>query len=421
MRKINRSQKRIAALAWVLCAICVMTNSVQVILWTARLTARPTLFDAVEAYGWGLFMPVVFSILGALVIARQPGNRVGWLMMIITLVSAIPISDYLYTMPHPTVITPRLWLLLWVEGWSWIPLIFPIFLIPLYYPTGQLVSPRWKWVTWLAVGMWLFFITATAFSKTMGPPNSSWTLPNPIGFIPDVFGEGPILIVWGAGLVTIVLASVISLFVRFRLAQEVERQQIKWLLYAGALFVLIYALIYVLSSTDETVRNPWTDLLLLCSILSFPVTISIAILRYRLWDIDLIIRRTLQYSLLTGLLVLFYFGGVVLLQEVLSPFTGQENSPIVTVLTTLAIAALFNPLRNRVQKFIDQRFYRQKYNAEQMLEAFAKTARDKVELDALTGELLRVVQETMKPEQAILWLQKLNQDKEFNRVANETE
>jgi hypothetical protein len=276
-------------------------------------------------------------------------------------------------------------------------------------------------VTWLAVGMWLFFITATAFSKTMGPPNSSWTLPNPIGFIPDVFGEGPILIVWGAGLVTIVLASVISLFVRFRLAQEVERQQIKWLLYAGALFVLIYALIYVLSSTDETVRNPWTDLLLLCSILSFPVTISIAILRYRLWDIDLIIRRTLQYSLLTGLLVLFYFGGVVLLQEVLSPFTGQENSPIVTVLTTLAIAALFNPLRNRVQKFIDQRFYRQKYNAEQMLEAFAKTARDKVELDALTGELLRVVQETMKPEQAILWLQKLNQDKEFNRVANETE
>jgi hypothetical protein len=133
---------------------------------------------------------------------------------------------------------------------------------------------------------------------------------------------------------------------------------------------------------------------------------AIAILRFRLFDIDVIIRRTLQFAILTGLLALTYFGGVVIIQGILSPLTGSSNSPLVTVITTLGIAALFNPLRIRVQDFIDRRFYRKKYNAEQALAQFAATARDEVDMDKLTSALLSVVEDTMQPEKVSLWLKK---------------
>ena len=399
---MQKNSSRNAILAWVLCTICVVAAVTTLIIWAIQLTVPPSLFDLVEAFGWGLALPVVFSILAALIIARQPGNRVGWLMMLIAFAAVSPVPRILESLPvPPTTITPGLWLLLWLDGWSWIPIIFPIFLIPLHFPTGRPPSSRWNWVNWLAIGMWLFFIIFASFIDTIGPISEAWRLPNPVGFIPSEVFQGPVLIIWSLGLVTLVLASVASLFVRYRGAQIDEREQIKWLLYAGALFAFVYTLTAITSGDFNSLG--WVDLLFVLSILTIPTAITIAILRYRLYDIDIIIRRTLIYGVLSLLLVVVYFISVVLLQQAFRAITGQD-SPVAIVISTLVLAALFNPLRRRVQEAIDHRFYRRKYDAQQALGEFAATARDEVELDQLTEHLLSVVQESMQPEQVSLWL-----------------
>ena len=345
-------------------------------------------------------------MLGALIVTRQSGNRVGWLMMIVALAVGNPAATLFsenLSVP-PQTLTLGLWLLFWLDGWSWIPIIFPIFLIPLHFPTGRPPSRRWNWVLWLAFGMWLFFVVFGLLLDVIGPVNADWTVPNPIGFLPSEIWNGPILILWGIGLLTMVSASVVSLYLRYRRAESVEREQIKWLLFAGAFFVVIYGLTFFLSDVD----SGWLDaglnnLLFALSILAFPAAIAIAIFRYRLYDIDIIIRKTLQYGLLSAMLAIVYFGSIVLLQALFDRLTG-EQSPIVIVISTLLIAALFTPLRRRVQDAIDRRFFRKKYDAAQVLADFARHARDETDLDSLTAELARVVGETMQPERVSVWL-----------------
>jgi hypothetical protein len=192
------------------------------------------------------------------------------------------------------------------------------------------------------------------------------------------------------------------LLFRFRRSQGVEREQIKWLFYAAAVFALSYVPAFFLTDFSDT-EDTW-NMLWIIGMLAIPVAIAFAILRTRLYDIDIIIRRTLQYTLLTGLLVMVYFGSVVLLQSLVENITGGQ-SPIVIVISTLAIAALFNPLRIRVQDFIDRRFFRKSYDAEQTLARFAVVARDEVDMDKLSAALLNAVEETIQPEMVNLWLQ----------------
>jgi hypothetical protein len=195
------------------------------------------------------------------------------------------------------------------------------------------------------------------------------------------------------------------LFVRFRRADPVERSQLKWLLYAGGVFLVVYGVAgfgFDLGGSG----NDIFEIALFLSILSLPVAIAIAILRYRLYDIDVVIRKTLLYSALTVLLALVYFGSVILLQGLFSRLAGVQQSTLAVVISTLAIAALFTPLRRRIQDAIDRRFYRKKYDAQQVLAQFALTARDETDLDALLAELVRVVDETLQPEHVSVWLLK---------------
>ena len=202
----------------------------------------------------------------------------------------------------------------------------------------------------------------------------------------------------------------VSLVLRVRKGSILERQQIKWLALFGAILAagtILGFIVYPLITGGEMFSREDTlfSLLFFFSMGLFPaLAIGVAVLRYRLWDIDIIIRRTLVYSILTGFLTLVYFGSVVLLQELFQLITGQNQSPVATVLSTLAIAALFTTFRRRIQSVIDRRFYRQKYNAEKVLAAFSTTLRHEVDPDHLTKSILAVVEETMQPAHLSLWI-----------------
>jgi hypothetical protein len=225
--------------------------------------------------------------------------------------------------------------------------------------------------------------------------------------LPGAIAGGPALWLQGIGLLLVgvcMVASVISVAVRFVRSRGVERQQLKWLTYAG--FVTLTSL-FVAFFAPQSLRDAgiWPligILLLLIGPPSIPVAVGIAILRYRLYDIDLLINRTLVYGALTISLVVVYSTGVIVLQYAWRSLTGGE-SQLAVVASTLTIAALFNPLRRTIQAFIDRRFYRSKYDAAKTLDAFSARLREETDLDRLGGELVSVVHETMHPRHASLW------------------
>ena len=391
-------------LAWGLCA-AILVATVAVALWLLREQPPGNVVQAIADLTTVIAF-AVFGVTGALILSHQPRHTVGRLMMLEgMLVFAWPVAKYYESLGAPPAQPSALFLLgLWFANWLWLWLIFPLLFVILYFPAGRLPSPRWRWVRTLGLGLVVYFMVVTALLPEMNAPGEPppWTVPNPIGVVSLAFS----LPVWIALLLTMVVASVASLFVRFRRADPVERSQLKWLLYAGGFFLVVYAGAGFVLNMGGSGSDIY-EVALFLSILSLPVAIAVAILRYRLYDIDFIIRKTLVYSALTVLLALVYFGSVVLLQRLVSALTGVQQSPLAVVISTLAIAALFTPLRRRIQDGIDRRFYRKKYDAQQVLAQFAQTARDETDPDALTAELARVVQETLQPERVRVWLRQI--------------
>jgi len=347
-----------------------------------------------------MIITVAFSVLGAIIILRAQGNRVGWLMVLLGFVLADPFATYL-AFNETTLQTQRsflFYLAFWTQGWFYFVIIYAVFLIILHFPDGRPPSPRWNIINLISLTTLGQYILVYTFQPKFG--DATLFVDNPIAMLPVSAEETLSVVIFGLGLILLGLCSVTSIFVRFRKAGSVVRSQIKWVLFSGVIFLV--AIGYRLGTYEPDVSD-WTEYLLTIALLSMAVSISTAILRYRLYDIDIIIRRTLQYTLLSVLLALVYFSSVVLLQNIVGR-AADERSPLVIVVSTLLIAALFAPLRQRVQEFIDRRFFRKKYDAQQILAQFAKTARDEVEMEVLTAELNRVIQETMQPETLAVWL-----------------
>ncbi|MFN2295123.1 MAG: hypothetical protein ACK2U0_12040 [Candidatus Promineifilaceae bacterium] len=319
--------KRSAIFAWTLCLIIVFLATWQ-LLANGRSWLDMPFIPMLASFFWGWIFPVLFAVLGALIVARS-GNRVGWLLILPALaVTFMSLVEPIFA--EPPVDPPALyWLVLWVYNWSWIAIFFPVLLLPLHFPNGRPPTPPWRWLNWLAVFMWAFFAFVAALIGPIGPfpLDPSWRIANPVGFFSEDFFDS-VTPLWVLGLIVLALGSVLSLIRRYRHAGIVEKEQIKWLLYAAALFGLAYALY---SLVQSWLPGKYGDLM-------FMITLP-----------------------------------------------------------------LFSPLRRWVQNVIDRRFYRLKYDAQQVLAQFAQVARSETDLANLSAELLSVLSETFQPQSVGLW------------------
>ena len=355
--KLRNDRARI--IAW---GLAVPVIAVSVIMTIVSLTGQATPSDPLEVLTWGLTLPTVFSALAALIIARQPGNRVGWMMMVIGLAGGLSnVGDLVlapYTLSPPDHLTLGLWLMIYLRGTAWVPLIFPLLLIPLYFPTGNPPSPRWRWVAWLALGMVLTFYTLSSLDANFETPN--WTIPNPIGVIPASTWEGGFMLLWTIGLLVVVAGSVASLYMRYRGSGSGERQQIKVLLLAGVMFAVFYSLVALFFSNAEGGFSLLTNLLFFLTILGIPVAIAISIFRYRLWDLDVVINRALIYGPLTTLMAGTFAMVIALTSELTKEALGDQSKALGAAISAVIVAVVFQPLRSRIEAFVDKHFYPQK-------------------------------------------------------------
>jgi hypothetical protein len=342
---------------------------------------------------------LVSATVGALIASRQPRNPIGWILCGMALLIGFTFLADAYTDRFTSrgAGSQRLAeTAAWWGNWTWVPLILvpPTFVL-LLFPDGRLPSPRWRPVPWCAA------LAVAALSASIGlepgPLEEHPSVANPYAVgksASELMG-----LVGAPLLLASLVAAAAALVIRFRRADPVRRQQIKWLVYAGCLAIVTLVVgVLIGSFFSDDVGNA----IVLSGVLGVPLAIGIAILRYRLYDIDVVINRTLVYGSVTALLAGAYLGLVLLFQLAFRPLT--EGSGLAVALSTLAVAALFRPARNRVQALVDRRFYRRKYDAQRTLEGFAARLREEVDLDALRAELTGVVGDTMQPAHVSLWL-----------------
>jgi hypothetical protein len=352
-----------------------------------------------ESLGIDAALALAFPTVGAIIASRRSGNAVGWIFCAIGLCGGASIffAQYgIYALVTNPDSLPAGVIATWIATWVWLPSVtLTITFLLLLFPHGRLLSPRWRPVAWLAAAVTMAG-TALLAIVPWDLLNPGVPAQNPVGVESlGYLGIAPPVPIFLIGIPTTLL-SVASLVLRFRRSRGEERQQLKWFVYAG---VLIVGALFV----PLLVPGAAASLLQLLVMPLLPVAVGFAIMRYRLYEIDLLINRTLVYGALTALLVAVYVGSVVLLQGALRALTGQE-SQLAVVASTLAVAAIFNPLRRRIQSIVDRRFYRRKYDAAKTLEAFSAKLRDETDLDALSDDLVGVVRETMQPAHVSLWL-----------------
>ena len=345
---------------------------------------------------------LVFLAVGAIVATRRPAHPIGWLLIAVGLLSALQFLSGEYAATTLALGAERLPYgptAAWLSIQMLILLFFPMLLLLLLFPTGRLLSSRWRIVAW--VGMCGVSLGAATEALRPGPLESFNSFDNPFGVSVAILN--PILVAAPMLVLAALSGALLSLVVRLVRSRGEERQQVKWFVAAAVLGFLALFGISLLSSELGINLGGLGNWIWAIVGASLPVAIGLAILKYRLYDIDVVINRALVYGSLTATLALIYLGGVVGLQAVLRVLTGQEST-LAIVASTLVIAALFNPLRRRVQAFVDRRFYRRKYDAAKTLDAFNARLRNETDLDALSNDLVGVANRTMQPEHASLWL-----------------
>ncbi|MEZ4766880.1 MAG: hypothetical protein R2844_00430 [Caldilineales bacterium] len=378
-------------------------NTVVPASWGTLGGSRANLPALINVLLIGVAVPLLTTALGVLIVSRQGRNRVGWLMVLVgTLYLLIPLLSELTVYMNLSAAAPLAGgqIVAWVSNWVWIIVYALLVLLMAVFPDGHILTRNWT----LAIGIPLAIFTGCLLiaAAIEQPMSSAYQVSNP--FVASHPGSiYNALFAIGVPMMPLMLLVVLGeVAARYRRSGLVEKQQIKWLLVGLAATALLVVLGLALAFAADL---PYGALLVNAAPILPVLAIGFAMLRYRLYDIDLVLRRTVSYALLTAVLLLVYFGSVTLLTSLFSRVTGQQSA-LAIVISTLLIAALFNPLRRRVQHAIDRRFFRSSYDAQEVLEEFARKARDETDLDALLAEMVRVVQDTMRPEHVSVWLRK---------------
>jgi hypothetical protein len=394
------SRRAAAWVAWSMCALSLALTASSLMLLVLNMS-HPDV--PIHPY-WTVdtLLAIGFAPVGAVIVPRiSSKNPIGWLFCVIGLLWAVMhfSAQYaIYTLLAVPSSLPASQAAAWMMCWVWVPACGLIVLLLLLFPDGRLPNRRWRWFAWFS----LLLIVVGTISQALAPGSVYYlrAINNPLGVegLPN-YGE----LIQTVNF-TLIFVSAGSLFVRRLRASGVERQQLKWFTYTSTLAISGVILTYTISEALGALWLKWAGYAIMgVGLIGVPISMGIAISRYRLYEIDTLINRTLVYGALSATLVALYFGDIVLLQRVFVAVSG-EKSTLAVVASTLLIAALFNPLRGRIQGFIDRRFYRRKYDARKTLEALSAKLRDETNLDAVSDDMVGVVRETMQPAHVSLWL-----------------
>jgi hypothetical protein len=387
-------------LAWLLCGACIALAGLAIGFAVGNGRSTESLLTGMLP---AVTFVIAFAMVGAVVAARRPQHRLGWIFCTIGLSQGLVTfaNEYavyaLWTAPGSVPGGP---FMAWLTTWVWAgaaPVVLTF--VPLLFPDGRLPSPRWRPVAWLAVvpSALLCGPIAILYWPLRGPElvrPGSWGLPTPGALAVLSPMVGAFMVLGG-------LACVLALVLRFGRARGVERQQLKWFVFAAAVTLVVWWGLDQLGA--QGVRLGLAEVLFVPVAAAIPAAAGVAIVRYRLYEIDRIISRTLVYALLTALLATVYAGLVLVLGQVFGGIAAEPPSRAVAG-ATLAVAALFQPARRRIQTAVDRRFNRRRYDAARTIQAFSARLREQVDLDTLSAELLAVVDQTMEPTRASLWL-----------------
>jgi hypothetical protein len=395
------SHRTAAWLGWSLWVLSLALTALSLLLLVLNLS-HPDV-PVYSFWAENVLFSIGYSTVGAVIVPRMPAeNSIGWLFCTIGLIWAVLhfIGEYaIYTLLADPGSLPAGELASWIYSWLWVPGLGLLVFLCLLFPNWRLPGARWRWFARLSALATLVGMLLAAFSPgriVLGLPG----IRNPLGIegLPNAYKSVQVL------MLVLIAISVASLLMRRLYARGVERQQTKWFTYTTAVAASGAIFQYIISEPLELV---WLGgiayALVLIGLVGIPVSMGIAITRYRLYEIDLLINRTLVYGSLTAMLVALYFVGIVVLQRLFVLLTGQ-HSTLAVVASTLLIAALFTPLRRTIQGFIDMRFYRRKYDTRKTLQTFSAQLRNETDLDALSEDLVGVVRETMQPAHVSLWL-----------------
>jgi hypothetical protein len=383
--------RAVAWLAWALCAVCV-TLTILALVFGARNYDSLAVF--LTEVGPGALLAVSFPVVGALIATHRPRNPIGWIFCTVGVSQSLVTFTYEYgtnALRAAPGVAPGGPLAIWLGQWIWAPGIgLLLTFVPLLFPDGRLPSRRWRPVAWLSA--MLIALICVVIAAVLWPRRGPALLD---ATDQELFGAGSAVVVSLFWLMVVCgLACVTAPFVRFRRARGIERQQLKWLAFASAMTILGFVATQVASSLRQGLV-----LLSLPLVPSIPAAAGVAILRYRLYEIDRIINRTLVYGALTAVLGLGYAAVVLGLGQLL-----PQDSSLVVAAATLAVAGVFQPARRRIQAAVDRRFNRRRYDAAQTIAAFSARLREEIDLDTLSAELVAVVNHTMEPTQVSLWL-----------------